>query len=193
MGAQAIGSESILLRNIYCICMVLDASRPSQQCSLLCYLRPPNGTHSLTSEWRWVHGATLCDAERWDPTSTRSRSRRQHRSASERWQRKQGREHVSSLRLRERTWSCRCSLSMSLGIDSKSFAQLEPVGSSPRAGQAAGLISVKLAHWLTGLRSGGGRHWHKTFCHRPTASTMYCTRIILMWENIIRRGGEMNT
>jgi hypothetical protein len=35
---------------------------------------------------------------------------------------------------------------MSLGIDSKSFAQLEPVGSSPRAGQAAGLISVKLAH-----------------------------------------------
>lgn len=66
MGAQAIGSESILLRNIYCICMVLDASRPSQQCSLLCYLRPPNGTHSLTSEvkvssrgnsvWRWTVG-----------------------------------------------------------------------------------------------------------------------------------------
>lgn len=47
---------------------------------------------------------------------------------------------------RENVVVCRCSLSMSLRIDSKSFAQLEPVVSSPRAGQAAGLISVKLAH-----------------------------------------------
>lgn len=46
---------------------------------------------------------------------------------------------------------------MSLRIDSKSFAQLEPVGSSPRAGQAAGLISVKLARSLTHWIAQRGR------------------------------------
>jgi hypothetical protein len=70
--AQAIGSESILLRNMCCYCMVLDAS--SQQCS--------STTHSLTSDDRGEgvssrSRATLCDdAERRDPTSTRSRSQR---------------------------------------------------------------------------------------------------------------------